>query len=215
MPPPTTLPPSSRSLVQNSMHPVVRCVCFLIALATRSQKVMLSRRIEKLCARQLCPQQSVMAKEMGGSSLEGKLFQLFARCCSMAGARYVQGSPLLHQHEVTARATDPSCVRNTASPKTRQGCVHRIHQAKVHCTVCGWRYNLATNTRVALEDASRLPESQLGKTCWHAGDKETHRDSSSSSSSSCFSFIFVEWDVAVGQCERVSGVVTLRLLSGG
>ena len=35
----------------------------------------------------------------------------------------------------------------------------------------------------------------MGEICWHAGDKETHRDSSRSSSSSCFSFIFLasEW----------------------
>ena len=54
---------------------------------------------------------------------------------------------------------DAPCVRNIASPKTRQGCVHRIDQAKVHYTVCGWQYNLAAHVRLALEDGGGLPKS--------------------------------------------------------
>ena len=171
------------------------------------------------------------------------LVQLFARWGSMAVARYVQDSPLLHQHEFAAQAmqsfsiqqvrkqlkgnqnqisdlaairdavyktantvppadsellltvqrrlralevsvgTDAPCVRNIASPKTRQGCVHRIDQAKFHYTVCGWQYNLAAHVRLASEDANRLPESQLCEICWHAGNSDTHSDSSCSSSS--------------------------------
>ena len=79
--------------------------------------------------------------------------------------------------------TDAPCVRNIASPKTRQSCVHRIDQAKLHYTVCGWQYNSAAHVRLASDDANRLPESQLCEMCWHAGNSDTHSDSSSSSSS--------------------------------
>ena len=47
--------------------------------------------------------------------------------------------------------TDARCVRNFASPKMRQEC--SPDQAKVNCTVCGWRYHFAALVRLALEDA--------------------------------------------------------------
>ena len=99
----------------------VPCRCFLMALATPLQKVRLSRLIEKPCARQACPQQEVMGKEFSGSAsgacmscygsgvvvrhLERILFgSSVARWGSMAVARCVQDSLLVHQHEFAARA---------------------------------------------------------------------------------------------------------------
>ena len=70
--------------------------------------------------------------------------------------------------------TDAPCVRNIASPKKRQCCGHRIAQAKLHYTACGWQHNSAAHVRLASKDANRLPESQLCEICWHAGNSDTN-----------------------------------------
>ena len=196
------------------MYLVVPFHCFLMALVTRLQKVRLSssyrETLRKAGVSTKGDGKGIQRERFGGhvcrvtgavwlyaTLKELYLVQLFSRWGSMAVARYVQDSPLLHQHEFAARAmqsfaiqqvrkqfkgnqnqtsdlvairdavcktadtvppadsellltvqrrlralevsvgTDAPCVRNIASPKTRQGCVHRIDQAKLHYTVCG------------------------------------------------------------------------------
>ena len=62
-----------------------------------------------------------------------------------------------------------ACVRNLASPKSLDGCVHLIDLSGGGVVAkCGWKFQERAHIRLALEVAQHLPQEQRCEVCWPA-----------------------------------------------
>ena len=169
------------------------------------------------CWETLCKAGVLMTKRggkgIGQECYKASCFNCSTKCSSMAVEWCGQASPCFINTSLSHRLST-LYMSATLRVRKRLRIVSLDSSKRRSIARCIWWYNLGTHTCSTLKDASSCSRVTIGEICQQHKRQEDTQTRQDFHCQVCFSFTFLEWDVAVKQWKRVSDAVTLWLLSG-